>query len=107
MNGLIMKKLGKIRKKQWNVYSTYQWFNILPIGGIRQDIENDHKIFTPNTVFCIYLNDYYYGLDLFKKHNIEQLKQWKFLYKLTGVIGIVININSIGDKYKIGVCRLE
>lgn len=103
-----MKSLGKIKKKQWNVYSTYQWFDLIPIGGIRIDYQQQKKIITKQTTVCVYLNEYYYGLDLFTNNTISQLtKQWRYLYKLTGTIGIVLNLNSIGDKYKIGICRLE
>ena len=102
-----MKKIGKIKKKQWNVYSTYQWYDIIPVCRLRQNIQQDHKIFTDNTVFCVYLNQYYYGLQLFKSHDIEQLKPWKYMCKLTGLIGIVLNVNSIGNKYRIGICKFE
>lgn len=102
-----MKTIGKTKKKRWNVYSTYQWIDIVPIGGISADFENDHKIVTEKTTSCVFLNTYYYGLDLFTSNHIQQLKEWKSILPLRKDLGIVININSIGDKYRIGVCKFE
>lgn len=102
-----MKKIGKIKQKKWNVYSTYQWFDLIPIGGIAANVTDDKKFITQNTSVCIYLDEHYYGLDLFKANDIQQLGQWKYLLKIDGVFGLVLNINSIGDKYRMGLCRYQ
>lgn len=102
-----MKTIGKIKKKHWNVYSTYEWMDLIPLGGIRADIEKQKLIITQNSSVCVYLNQYYYGLDLFKNNTIQELSNWQYLCELTGVLGVVLNINSIGDKYQLGICKFQ
>lgn len=103
-----MKTLGKQRKKQWVVYSLYQWENLIPIGGIKIDTLQQNKMITVNSSVCVYLNEVYYGLDLFKGNTIQDLKNdWSLLYLFDNKLGIVLRLNSIRDKYMIGICRFE
>lgn len=97
------KTYGKIKKKQYKVISPYEWHDIIPAGAISVQIDKQHRIYTDQYSICLYLNGYYYGLELFKDNDIQQLKGWSLILPFNEETGIVANVNSIGDKCMSGV----
>lgn len=100
--------MGKIKSKLKEskpfIISDYKWKDIILIGQIPNDFDMNKLHITKNTFGCVSFDEQLYGIDLFEDitdMDTEDLQQWSYKLKLNGIQQILLNVNSIRDKYKI------
>lgn len=101
---MTVKQLSKFKKLKYEIITTLQWIDFVPLGEISQDKYKQHLFVTNKTMFCVFLDGNYFGIDLFQINEDEQnFNGWGYKLQLQKNFGILVNVNSIGDKYQIGV----
>lgn len=98
-----MKINGKPMKKQLKVFSTYEWFDFILINNISPQIQKQRKLITEQSFECVYLEGYYYGMDLFQFNKNKDLAYWDYILYFNKKSGIVVKQNSLRSKYQIGI----
>ena len=69
---MTVKQLSKFKKLKYEIITTLQWIDFVPLGEISQDKYKQHLFVTNKTMFCVFLDGNYFGIDLFQINEDEQ-----------------------------------